>query len=192
MSYYHRGSYYRAGAYYHRGGFFDDVLSVVGTAGKALLPVAGTAVGSIFGGPVGGVVGGALGAGLASALQPAKTAAATQPGQTSLMLPSSFGPLVPSTGGRTISVGVGGPMGLAATYQGPAAPAVRTKQQAVGLRGVLQGRRHRRINPLNPRALRRALRRAKGFERFARHVLHFTSPKKHVGAFRFKRRRKAA
>ena len=76
MSYYHRGSYYRAGAYYHRGGFFDDVLSVVGTAGKALLPVAGTAVGSIFGGPVGGVVGGALGAGLASALQPAKTAAA--------------------------------------------------------------------------------------------------------------------
>ena len=46
------------------------------------------------------------------------------------------------------------------------------------------GRMYRRINPLNPKALRRALRRAKGFERFARRVMHFTH--RHPGQTRFK------
>jgi hypothetical protein len=48
---------------------------------------------------------------------------------------------------------------------------------------VMGARRYKRMNPLNPRALRRALRRAKGFERFARGVLSITRP--HAGR-RFK------
>ncbi len=59
------------------------------------------------------------------------------------------------------------------------------KRQMIGRMG-----RHRRMNPLNPRALRRALRRAKGFERFARHVIHFTRPTK-TRRFRFGRKRRS-
>jgi hypothetical protein len=52
------------------------------------------------------------------------------------------------------------------------------------------GRRHRRMNVLNPRALRKALRRAEGFTRFAKRIVHITMPKKHVHGFRFRRRKK--
>lgn len=50
-------------------------------------------------------------------------------------------------------------------------------------------RRRRRINPLNIKALRRAMRRAKGFERQARRVGSFFNPGK---TFRLKGRRKRA
>ncbi len=52
------------------------------------------------------------------------------------------------------------------------------------------GRMYRRINPLNPKALRRALRRAKGFERFARRVMHFTHRRPGQTRFKFPKRRK--
>jgi hypothetical protein len=51
--------------------------------------------------------------------------------------------------------------------------------------------RGHRLNPLNPRALRKALRRAKGFERFAKRVMHFTSRTRRPHGFKF-RRKKAA
>jgi len=51
-------------------------------------------------------------------------------------------------------------------------------------------RKHRRMNPCNVRALRRAIRRAHGFEKIARRVMHFTSPKKHPKGFKRPRRRK--
>lgn len=50
-------------------------------------------------------------------------------------------------------------------------------------------RRRRRMNPLNIKALRRAMRRAKGFERQARRVGSFFSPGK---TYRLKGRRKRA
>lgn len=52
--------------------------------------------------------------------------------------------------------------------------------------------RNRRMRPTNPRALRRAIRRAKGFERLARKVMHFVSPRKTRGraVFRVRRRTK--
>jgi hypothetical protein len=52
--------------------------------------------------------------------------------------------------------------------------------------------KNRRLNPANVHALRRALRRARGFERLARHVLHFTRPGHRVKGFKLARRRKAA
>lgn len=51
-------------------------------------------------------------------------------------------------------------------------------------------RRHRRMNPLNARALRKALRRAEGFTRFAKRVVRITMPKRHVHGFRFRRRKR--
>lgn len=48
----------------------------------------------------------------------------------------------------------------------------------------------RRMNPLNVRAARRALRRLHGFDRIAKSILHVTSPKKKVHGFRFKRRKR--
>jgi len=53
-------------------------------------------------------------------------------------------------------------------------------------------RRHRRMNVLNPRALRKALRRAEGFTRFAKRIVHITMPKRHVHGFRFRRRKRRA
>jgi len=50
-------------------------------------------------------------------------------------------------------------------------------------------RRHRRLNPLNIKALRRAMRRAKGFERQARRVGSFFHPGK---SYRLKGRRPRA
>jgi hypothetical protein len=49
---------------------------------------------------------------------------------------------------------------------------------------------HRRMNVCNPRALRRSLRRVKGFEHFARQVVRITSPKRRVSGFRFRRRKR--
>lgn len=65
-------------------------------------------------------------------------------------------------------------------------PVVRGAARFVGRGRVRRGRRrrmisgmrrYRRINVLNPRALRRALRRARGFEQFARSVISITRPK---------------
>jgi hypothetical protein len=50
--------------------------------------------------------------------------------------------------------------------------------------------RNRRMRVTNPRALRRAIRRAKGFERIARKVMHFVSPRKTRGRAVFRGRRK--
>lgn len=61
---------------------------------------------------------------------------------------------------------------------------------ARALRGGAGGRKHRRMNPCNGRALRRAIRRAHAFERLAKKVIGFSSPRKPKGHMYFKRRRK--
>lgn len=50
--------------------------------------------------------------------------------------------------------------------------------------------RNRRMRVTNPRALRRAIRRARGFERLARKVMHFVSPRHVKGRAVFKARRR--
>ncbi len=54
-------------------------------------------------------------------------------------------------------------------------------------------RKRRRMRVTNPKALRRALRRADGFARFAMHCIRLTHPHKKgkFGGFRMKRRKKA-
>lgn len=61
-----------------------------------------------------------------------------------------------------------------------------------GRHAVVGGRRRRRMNPCNPRALRRAIHRAQSFSRLAKKVLRFTSPKHHTGRPYFKFRKKRA
>ncbi len=51
--------------------------------------------------------------------------------------------------------------------------------------------RNRRMRVTNPKALRRAIRRATGFAKLARRVLHFTSPRAPRGRAVFKKRRRA-
>jgi hypothetical protein len=52
------------------------------------------------------------------------------------------------------------------------------------------GKHHRRMNPCNVRALRRAIRRAHGFEKIARKVMRFSSPHKHKKFAGFKHAKK--
>lgn len=58
--------------------------------------------------------------------------------------------------------------------------------------GHIGGKKRRRMNVTNPRALRRAIRRARGFEKMARKVLGFTSPRKPKGRVYFRNKRRAA
>lgn len=65
----------------------------------------------------------------------------------------------------------------------------------VGMKGFHVSRktgkvvRNRRMNPANGRALRRALRRAHAFERLARRVIGFSSPRRPKGHMYFKRKK---
>ncbi len=83
------------------------------------------------------------------------------------------------------AAGAAGALGAA----GLAAHARRGAAPAVGVGGGF--RRHRRMNPCNRKALHRAIRRAHAFERLARRVIGFSSPRKAKGHMYFKRRRKA-
>lgn len=88
--------------------------------------------------------------------------------------------------------------GIVSGFTGPDIPV----QNVPGIRGMVQraipggatgymipgGKKRRRLNPLNIRALRRAMRRAKGFEKQARRVGSFFSPGK---TFRLKGRRRS-
>jgi hypothetical protein len=58
------------------------------------------------------------------------------------------------------------------------------------LRGGASGRKRRRMNPCNARALRRAIRRAHSFEKLAKHIIGFSSPKKPHGRMYFKKRKR--
>lgn len=62
--------------------------------------------------------------------------------------------------------------------------------QMVGPGGVMM-RRHRRMRVTNPKALRRALRRAHGFAKLAMKTIHLVHPRKKVkfGGFRNRKRK---
>lgn len=64
-------------------------------------------------------------------------------------------------------------------------------RMVVGPGGMVR-RRHRRMRVTNPKALRRALRRAYGFERIAMKTIHLLHPKKKARFGGFKKRRRAA
>lgn len=204
MGYYgasvYRGDYYgQAGDFYRtprRGdpGFFDFISDVgkgiVGVASK-VLPIAAPIIGTALGGPVGGIAGGllgkVLGPGVPIQTPPGLTFppvwAATSPGT------GSTAAMIPATPLSFTGVSLGGPAGLQVgktTMPGGKALTVPTLLR----RPHVPGAHHRRMNALNPRALSRALRRARGFQKYAKKVLKLVGEKRHVAGFKHARKKR--
>lgn len=191
MSYYGaRGDFYTGRTGYYRGdpGFFSNVFRGIGGAVKGYL------TGGV-GGAVSGLVGGFSGGG-SPPPQPTISAA----GSAGLGLMGPRGTAVgvrPSMGGRITGAALTLPrIGAAAV------PGVTTARAPMGgVRGhrlshlAKYGVRKRpAMNVANPRALRRAIRRAKGFEKLAMRSIRLVNPRrlhgKRWGGFKTSRRRK--
>lgn len=163
--------YYTAGDYYQAGGFFGKLGKAFGGIAKVALP----AVGTMFGGPIGGaaglMVGNLLGAG--------KATGSSLPA-SNIMKPSGFGGF--PTGGAGL-FDILAPKAelerLDRALPGAVPGALTTPGRSV-LPGYTVGRdgsirrKGRRMNMLNPKALRRGMRRVQGFARFAKKTISFT------------------
>jgi len=92
-------------------------------------------------------------------------------------------PVLAAAGAATAMAGAGTMLGTGGTKM-----KVHPRTGAISI-----GRRHRRMRATNPKALRRALRRAYAFERIAMRTIHLLHPRKKGRFGGFKRhRRKAA
>ena len=158
MSYYYRPSGdYSTGGY--GGGMGDPGL--LGFLGKLIKPIWKIAKPLI-----GGVIGGALGTVVAPATAPG-TAVVAVPAGTAPPAPPSF-------------PGVGAVIGQAAgaaavgAFRGRAMGGVCPSGYHPAKDGSGRCVRNRRMNIANPRALRRSMRRVKGFEKLARKTISFT------------------
>ena len=159
---YYQGDFY-AGS---RGdpGFFSFL-------GKALKGAVGVAAGFM---PGGGLVSRAV------------TAMTHVPGGGALVK-AARSPLARRVGGMVIKH----PVLSAAGAAGVIGAGVEGGRMLRGRHPAMAGmRRHRRMNVTNVRALRRSIRRAQGFAKLAKRVLHFTSPRPPRGRVVFKRRAK--
>jgi len=148
-------------------GFLSGLFKI---AKKFVAPV----LGGIIGGPIGAVIGG-LGA-------PAPPKRAPPP-----MLPGFAGGAITFPGGTQVGLGFApGAPGVMVPGRGPLPPFAPGGVGQAGRGGTLvpsgyhfakdgSGRlvRNRRMNVANPRALRRAMRRAQGFEKLARRSINF-------------------
>jgi hypothetical protein len=177
MSYYQmRGDFYtgRTG-YYQRGdpGLFSF-----------LAPLAGKAIGWV-GRQVGGLFGHAA-TGVAAGAATAAGQAMTRVYQTGARIVSRH-PVLSAAGAAGAAGGIGG---MAAGRMTGAVATLPGRHRVPGVPGML-GRRRRRMHVTNVHALRRAIRRAHGFEKLARKVMGFSSPHKPKGRAYFKRKRRA-
>ena len=108
-------------------------------------------------------------------------------------------PVVSAAGAAATTVAVGtalartGHTGAAATAGAPPAMHVHGHLHVGGRAKRAPGapRARKRMNVCNPHALRRAIRRAHGFERFARKVISFPFHSRKAGRGVFKRKRRA-
>jgi len=154
MPYYLTGDYYKGDYYRHRGD--PGLFSFLGGIVKGALSIG---KGIVTGGPIGGI---SAAAGLL----------APRPGMTGSGLPAPRGP-----GGLILPGGIGvHPMSVLPggkpfiTRQGGATRPGYHLDKKTGTYEV----RNRSMNPANPRALRRAVRREHGFVALARRVLRGT------------------
>lgn len=91
-------------------------------------------------------------------------------------------PVLAAAGAATGAAG----LGMAVAHRGAGGGKMVVKN------GVLHMRHHRRMRATNPKALRRALRRAYAFERIAMRTIHLLHPKKRARFGGFKRHRRRA
>lgn len=136
--------------------------------------VAPAVIGGLVGGPAGAIIGGAAGGGGGQKKMTPK-------------LPGIVGGAVSFPGGTSIGMGYQpGQPGVMVPGQGPLPPFAPGGVGQAGRGGSLMpsgyhyakdgsGRlvRNRRMNVANPRALRRAMRRAQGFEKLAKRAINF-------------------
>jgi hypothetical protein len=161
MSYY-MGDYYRGDYYQGDPGFFSFLG---GLAKKAVGLIPGV-------GPIASSAIGALSGGTSKMVKMA-------PG----MAIQKIGPIVTRIAKRPgVRMGALGAAGLAAGY---GASRVLGKSGAASI----PGRRRRRMNVCNPRALRRSIRRTQGFAKLAMRTIHLVHPKKKARFGGFKKRR---
>jgi len=137
-------------------GFLTSLWGVV----KKLAP---TIIGGIVGGPVGAVLVGAGAKGAQPKLAPPIRA-----------IPGQVVGQVSFPGGTSIGLGLQAP---SAAPLGPYDPSRGTGMVPTGYHYAKDGSgrivRNRRMNVANPRALRRAMRRAQGFEKLAKRAINF-------------------
>ncbi len=119
---------------------------------------------------------------------------------------AAIGAVVPSIGGKIMgAVGRGRGVVRAAGTAIVKHPALSAAGAAgalavgAGARSLIKGRaahvpgmrRHRRMNPCNPRALRRAINRTHRFAKLAMKTIHLVHPKKHARFGGFKKRKRS-
>ncbi len=146
MGYYMRGDYYHRGDYYRGDPFLGALLGKAASAlgvGKLVSKAGSWLLGRITPG----------------AVKTATTIAATAAGTA--IVPAVLGGIIPSAPSTRMPVNIG-PLGIDPMSALPGGSPLFTYGK----------RRYRRMNPLNPRALKRALRRAEGFEKFAKKTVN--------------------
>ena len=158
MSYYNRpmGDYRTGGYGYPQGD--PGLLGFIGKAVKGIWKVAKPILGTAIGGPIGGLIlGGTVGVAAGKALVPVGAPA-----------PPTSMPGVGMAVGQALGAAAGGYVGARA--MGGLCPSGYHPAKDGSGRCV----RNRRMNIANPRALRRSMRRVKGFEKLARRTISFT------------------
>jgi hypothetical protein len=170
---YRRGDFYRgtAGDPF-LGGLFSKVFSV----GKSLLGLGG-------GGASTSAIEKAVSSGISKVSSFPGVGAMKQIGGKAIGIVKQH-PVITGAGAAGIIGAVGGAVGTTIMH-----PALKGRGFHISRKtGKMVKNRH--MNPCNPRALRRAIRRAHSFERLAKHVIGFSSPRKPHGHMYFKRKRK--
>ena len=171
---YYRGDYYRGDpgilSFLGRGIKFASKMFLGGPLGGSVTAVPAKAVASLPG---------------AGAIVPTVKALATRVGGVVARHPTATAAAAAGTVGA-----LGSSMAMGAMH-----PAAMAMSPGMGMmRGFHASKRtgqmvrNRRMRVTNPAALRRAIRRANGFARLAKRVLHFTSPRAPRGRAVFKKR----
>lgn len=171
MGYYMGDFYARGGRTRYMGdpGFFS-FLGGLAKKAVGMIPVVGPAASTVLQALPSGRFGGAVKAGTAIVKRGAEIAGAH--------------PVLTAAGGASAI----GAAAAAIHHRGSMAGAGQGAGMARHMGGG--GRRHRRMNVCNPKALRRAIRRTHSFARLAMKTIHLVHPKKHATFGGFKKRRK--
>ena len=169
---YYKGDFYGRGGYYRGDPGFFSFLGGLGKAALGIVP----GVGPILSAAAGALTAPKASSAIVKAGAPSGTLASRAMGGAMNIIKGH--PILSAAGGAGI-LGAAGLAGMKAL-----------KGKKLSHLALTGERKKRRMNPTNPRALRRAIRRAHAFERLAKHVIGFSSPRKPKGHMYFKRKRK--
>lgn len=193
---------------YYRGDYYRGDPGIFGSIGKALGGIARVA-GAILPGPIGtvarfagGILPGGKSAAQGTALAPAGLTGPFTPGAgiqvhgpfgTGIGV-GTFGPDLPQQPTGTLTPGGAFLPGCQLKGFRPNKSSYFRAVPGSPMQGVLVPKgsvcvKSRRLNVANPRALRRAIRRAQGFAKLSRRVLSFVSAKAPKGRPKFRRKR---